>query len=63
MPRFFSSAIEEVEAVELLRVEGAAVGLRGVDDAARRGEIDEVQPHHVDAETREGGRVHGSVFV
>src|SRR5262249_45237471 len=52
----------EVETVELIFVERTRVVLGVVDDAARCGQIEEVQAHAVDAEARERRGPHRSVF-
>ena len=53
----------EIQAVELLSIERAAVGACGIDDAARGGEIEKVQADDVDAEAGQGGGPHGGVFL
>src|SRR5207249_4099485 len=54
---------QEIETVELLRVEGAAVVTRVIDDPSRRGQIQKVQPDNVDAETRQRSGPHRDIFL
>src|ERR1039458_2946606 len=52
-----------IQPVELPGVEGAAVVAGGIDNPARRRQVEEVQPHHVDAVAGQGSRVKPSVFM
>ena len=62
-PALLELGHEEVEAVELARVEAPAVtGARG-DDPARGVEVDEVQAHHVHPVARECAGPHRDVFL
>ena len=58
----FQLGDEEIEPVEAIRIEVAAVGKPRVDDAARRALIQVMNPHAVDAEERQVRRYRGGIF-
>jgi hypothetical protein len=59
---FFEFCDPEIEPVELLGVERTRVVARGVDQPARRRQVEEVQPHAIDAEARQRRRPHRRVL-
>jgi hypothetical protein len=54
---------QEVEPVELLRIEGAGIVLAAVGNAGGRPLVDEMQADNVDAVTRQGAGPHRRVFL